>query len=189
MPRVKRGSKRRNRRKKFLSLTKGQFQRRSKLYRYAKEASERSLKFAYIGRRLKKRDFRSLWIIRIGAAARQHGMTYSKFMHGLSLAEIELNRKMLAEMAAQDPDAFAKIAAVVREKLAAKGVPLADGPAYPEPDPIEAAAVAEVEEATEEEVEQAEASADDDSDEDDEDDGDEEAGDESEADEDDKKDD
>ena len=114
MPRVKRGSKRRERRKKFLSLTKGQFQNKSKLYRYAKEAAERSLKFAYVGRRLKKRDFRSLWIIRIAAAARQNGISYSKLIHGMTLAGIDINRKMLAEMAVRDPEGFARLVEQVR---------------------------------------------------------------------------
>ena len=103
MPRVKRGSKRRERRKKILSQAKGYFQRKSKLFRYAKEAVERGQKFAYIGRKLKKRDFRSLWIIRIGAASRLHELSYSQFMHGLKLAEISLNRKILSEMAIHDP--------------------------------------------------------------------------------------
>ena len=122
MPRVKRGSKRRERRKKFLSLTKGQFQNKSKLYRYAKEAAERSLKFAYIGRRLKKRDFRSLWIIRIAAAARQNGISYSKLIHGLSLAGIDINRKMLAEMAVRDAEGFARLVEQVRPHVGGAAV-------------------------------------------------------------------
>jgi large subunit ribosomal protein L20 len=117
VPRVKRGSKRRERRKKFLSITKGQFQNKSKLYRYAKEAAERSLKFAYVGRRLKKRDFRSLWIIRIAAAARQNGISYSKLIHGMSLAGIDINRKMLAEMAVRDAEGFARLVEQVRPHL------------------------------------------------------------------------
>ena len=136
MPRVKRGSKRRERRKKFLSLTKGQFQNKSKLYRYAKEAAERSLKFAYIGRRLKKRDFRSLWIIRIAAAARQNGISYSKLIHGLSLAGIDINRKMLAEMAVHDAEGFARLVEQVRPHLggeAAESAPAATAPAAAAP--------------------------------------------------------
>ena len=109
MPRVKRGGKRRWKRKKILAQAKGYYQRKSKLYRYAKEAVDRSQKFAYIGRRLKKRDFRSLWIIRIAAAARASGLPYNQFIHGLKLAEIDLNRKMLAELAVQDPNAFAQL--------------------------------------------------------------------------------
>ena len=127
MPRVKRGSKRRERRKKFLSITKGQFQNKSKLYRYAKEAAERSLKFAYVGRRLKKRDFRSLWIIRIAAAARQNGISYSKLIHGMSLAGIDINRKMLAEMAVRDAEGFARLVEQVRPHLG--GAPAEAAPA------------------------------------------------------------
>lgn len=117
MPRVKRGNKRRLKRKKVLAQAKGFYQGKSKLYRYAKEAVDRAQKFAYVGRKLKKRDFRSLWIIRINAAARMHGLSYSKLIHGLSLAGIDLNRKMLAEMAARDPESFGQIAAKVREAL------------------------------------------------------------------------
>ncbi len=121
MPRVTRGSKRRNRRKKILSAAKGYYQRKSKLFRYAKEAVERGRKFAYIGRRLKKRDFRSLWIIRIGAAARLHGLSYNKLIHGLKLAEIDLNRKMLSEMAIRDAKGFEQVAALARAALEAQG--------------------------------------------------------------------
>ena len=119
MPRVTRGPRRRQKRKKILARAKGYYQAKSKLYRYAREAVDRSLKFAYIGRRLKKRDFRSLWIIRIAAGARQHGLSYSRFMHGLKLAGIELNRKILAEMAVRDPDAFGKLSAQVSRALEA----------------------------------------------------------------------
>ena len=119
MPRVRRGSSRRQKRKKILARAKGYYQAKSKLYRYAREAVDRSLKFAYIGRRLKKRDFRSLWIIRIGAGVRQHGLSYSRFMHGLKLAGIEINRRMLAEMAVRDPDTFGKLVAKVSEALKA----------------------------------------------------------------------
>src|SRR3569832_614270 len=86
MPRAKRGNKRTEKRKKILDLAKGYRGTKSKLYRSAKESVERGLKFAYTGRKLKKRDFRSLWIVRIGAAARVNGLNYSQFMHGLSLA-------------------------------------------------------------------------------------------------------
>ena len=96
MPRAKRGNKRLERRKKILKLAKGYRGTKSKLYRSAKESVERGLNFAYTGRKLKKRDFRSLWIVRIGAAARLNGMNYSQFMHGLKLAGIELDRKILA---------------------------------------------------------------------------------------------
>src|SRR5258705_13399590 len=103
MPRVKRGTKRRARRKKILDRASGYFLTKSKLYRPAKEAVERGLKFAYTGRRLKKRDFRSLWIVRIGAAARLHDLSYNRLIHGLKLAGIDLDRKMLADIASQDP--------------------------------------------------------------------------------------
>jgi len=109
VPRVKRGIKRRWKRKKILAQVKGYYQRKSKLYRYAKEAVDRSQKFSYIGRRLKKRDFRSLWIIRIAAGARANGLSYNRFIYGLKLADIELNRKMLAELAVQDPGAFTQL--------------------------------------------------------------------------------
>lgn len=117
MPRVKRGSKRRARRKKILAQAKGYFQAKSKLFRYAKEAVDRSLKFAYIGRKLKKRDFRGLWIIRINAAARLNGLSYSRLIRGLNLAGVGLNRKMLADIAVRDADGFAKIAAQAKQAL------------------------------------------------------------------------
>ena len=106
MPRVKRGTKRRASRAKTLDRASGYFLTKSKLHRAAQEAVERALKFAYIGRRQKKRDFRSLWIVRIGAACRAGGISYSKFMHGLKSAGIELDRKVLAEVAAADEAAF-----------------------------------------------------------------------------------
>ena len=114
MPRAKRGNKRTEKRKKILDLAKGYRGTKSKLYRSAKESVERGLKFAYTGRKLKKRDFRSLWIVRIGAAARVNGLNYSQFMHGLTLAGIELDRKALADLAANSPDAFAELAASAR---------------------------------------------------------------------------
>jgi large subunit ribosomal protein L20 len=109
MPRVKRGSSRRDQRKKLLARAKGYFLGKSKLYKFAKEATERAGNFAYVGRRRKKRDFRRLWIIRINAAARQHEMSYSQFVAGLRRAGIALDRKSLAEIAATDPAAFAKL--------------------------------------------------------------------------------
>ena len=115
MPRVKRGSVRRAKRKKLLARTKGFFGTKSKLYRAAKEAGDRAAKFAYIGRRLKKRDFRRLWIVRINAAAREHGLSYSQFMHGLMAAGIELDRKSLADLAATEPAAFAQLALQAKE--------------------------------------------------------------------------
>ncbi len=117
MPRVKRGNKRRLKRKKVLAKAKGYYQGKSKLYRYAKEAVDRGQKFAYIGRKLKKRDFRSLWIIRINAAARINGLSYSRLIHGLGVAGIDINRKMLAEMGVRDPEAFALLAAKVKAAL------------------------------------------------------------------------
>jgi large subunit ribosomal protein L20 len=119
VPRVTRGTKRRHRRKRILSKAKGFYQAKSKLFRYAKEAVDRSEKFAYIGRKLKKRDFRSLWIVRISAAARVHGLSYSKLIHGLHLAGIDLNRKMLSEMAVRDAAGFGQVAAKVKEALEA----------------------------------------------------------------------
>ena len=118
MPRAKRGNKRLERRKKILKLAKGYRGTKSKLYRSAKESVERGLKFAYTGRKLKKRDFRSLWIVRIGAAARLNGLNYSQFMHGLKVAGIELDRKILADLAANSPDAFTALAGQVKGALA-----------------------------------------------------------------------
>jgi large subunit ribosomal protein L20 len=109
MPRVKRGSKRRERRKKLLGLAKGYFLNKGKLYRAAKEAVDRAGNFAYVGRKRKKRDFRRLWIIRINAAARQHELSYSQFIAGLKRAGVELDRKSLADIAARDPQAFARL--------------------------------------------------------------------------------
>jgi large subunit ribosomal protein L20 len=109
MPRVKRGSHRTDKRRKVLKLAKGYFLNKSKLYRAAKEAVDRAGRFAYIGRRLKKRDFRRLWIIRINAAARANEMTYSQFIAGLKRAGIELDRKTLADVAVRDPQAFTKL--------------------------------------------------------------------------------
>jgi len=117
MPRVKRGNKRLERRKKILKLAKGYRGTKSKLYRSAKESVERGLNFAYTGRKLKKRDFRSLWIVRIGAAARLNGLNYSQFMHGLKLAGIELDRKVLADLAANTPVAFKEVAVQAKNAL------------------------------------------------------------------------
>jgi len=117
MPRAKRGNKRLEKRKKILKLAKGYRGTKSKLYRSAKESVERGLNFAYTGRKLKKRDFRSLWIVRIGAAARLNGLNYSQFMHGLKLAGIELDRKVLADLAANTPDAFAQVAVQAKNAL------------------------------------------------------------------------
>jgi len=123
VPRVKRGSKRRESRKKVLALAKGFFLTKSKLHRAAQEAVEKSLKYGYVGRKLKKRDFRSLWIVRIGAAAKLSGLSYSRFMDGIKKAGIGLNRKVLADMAYNDPAAFANIAAQANAALEAAGTP------------------------------------------------------------------
>ncbi|MCL4846700.1 MAG: 50S ribosomal protein L20 [Acidobacteria bacterium] len=114
MPRVKRGTVRRAKRKKLLERAKGYYQTKSKLYRAAKEAVDRALSFAYVGRKRKKRDFRQLWIQRINAAAREHGLTYGQFMHGLKTAGMTIDRKMLADMAATQPEAFAGLVARVK---------------------------------------------------------------------------
>ncbi len=119
MPRVKRGSKRRNRRKKILRLAKGYFLTKSKLFRAAKEAVDRAGRFAYIGRRLKKRDFRRLWIIRINAAARLQGLSYSQFIAGLKRAGVDLDRKSLADLAVRDPGAFSQLVETAKKATAA----------------------------------------------------------------------
>jgi large subunit ribosomal protein L20 len=120
MPRAKRGNKRLERRKKILKLAKGYRGTKSKLYRSAKESVERGLNFAYTGRKLKKRDFRSLWIVRIGAAARLNGLNYSQLMHGLKLAGVELDRKVLADLAVNQPDAFKEVSAQAKNALETK---------------------------------------------------------------------
>src|SRR5918912_762174 len=106
MPRVKRGTVRRAKRKKLLARAKGFYQTKSKLYRAAKEAVDTAAKYAYVGRKNKKRDFRRLWVVRINAAARQNGLTYSQLMRGLKAAGITLDRKMLASLAATQANAF-----------------------------------------------------------------------------------
>jgi large subunit ribosomal protein L20 len=110
MPRVKRGTKRRAKRKKILERASGYYLTKSKLYRSAKESVERALKFAYTGRRQKKRQYRSLWIVRIGAAAKLNGISYSQFISGLKKSGIELDRKILADLAVKDPAAFTSLA-------------------------------------------------------------------------------
>lgn len=120
MPRAKRGNKRLERRKKILKLAKGYRGTKSKLYRSAKESVERGLNFAYTGRKLKKRDFRSLWIVRIGAAARLNGLNYSQLMHGLKLAGVELDRKVLADLAVNQPEAFTAVTAQAKNALDGK---------------------------------------------------------------------
>ncbi|MEE9168228.1 MAG: 50S ribosomal protein L20 [bacterium] len=114
MPRASNNVASRRRRKRFLKQAKGYWGRRSNNYRIAREAVEKGLQYAYRDRRVKKRDFRRLWIVRINAAARLHGLSYSKFMDGLKKKQIELDRKTLAELAVHDPAAFSEIAAMVK---------------------------------------------------------------------------
>lgn len=111
MPRVKRGTVRAAKRKKMLKLAKGYFLTKSKLYRSAKESVDKALNYAFVGRRRKKRDFRQLWVVRINAAARLNGLSYGRLINGLKAANIALDRKSLAELAVNHPEAFAKIAA------------------------------------------------------------------------------
>ena len=110
MPRVKRGTKRHNRRKKLLSLAKGYYLGKSKLYKFAKESVEKALGYAYRDRKVRKREFRRLWIVRIGAAARQNGLNYNQFISGLKTAGVDMDRKILADLAVQDPAAFTRLA-------------------------------------------------------------------------------
>ena len=114
MPRVKTGTVRRQRHKKVLKQAKGFYSGRRKHFRKAKEQVERSLRYAYRDRRNRKRDFRSLWIVRINAACRLHDISYSVFMHKLKLANIELDRKILADMAMSDESAFTDLVAKVK---------------------------------------------------------------------------
>jgi large subunit ribosomal protein L20 len=118
MPRVKRGTKRIARRKKILKRAKGFFLTKSKLHRSAKEAVDRALRFATRDRRAKKRQFRRLWIQRLGAAARLNGLSYSQFMHGLKKAGIGVDRKVLADMAVRDAAGFAALASQAKSALA-----------------------------------------------------------------------
>lgn len=118
MPRAKGGPKTRRRHKKIMKLAKGYVGGRRKTYRQARETVERGLTYAYRDRRQKKRDFRGLWIIRINAAARMHGVSYSRLMAGLKAAGVAVDRKMLAALAVQDPAGFEKIVAVAREHAA-----------------------------------------------------------------------
>jgi large subunit ribosomal protein L20 len=117
MPRVKRGTVRRANRRKLAKLTKGYFLTKSKLYRSMKEAADKAGRYAFRDRRRKKRDFRRLWILRISAAARSHELTYSQFIHGLKTLGIELDRKMLAEMAVKDQLAFTELAGKVKQTV------------------------------------------------------------------------
>ncbi len=118
MARVKGAMMTRKRRNKILKLAKGYWGAKSKHYKMANEQVMKSLQYAYVGRRLKKRDFRQLWIARISAGCKMNGMNYSTFMHGLKLANVEINRKMLAEMAVNDKAAFTQLTELAKSKLA-----------------------------------------------------------------------
>lgn len=118
MARVKRAMMTRKRRNKVLKLAKGYWGAKSKHFKMAKQAVMKSGNYAYIGRRLKKRDFRRLWITRISAACKLNGMNYSSFMHGLKLAEVQIDRKMLSELATNDAAAFTQLTQLAKSKLA-----------------------------------------------------------------------
>ena len=120
MPRVKRGTVRRAKRKRLLARAKGFYQTKGKLYRAAKQAVDTAAKYAYVGRKNKKREYRRLWVIRINAAARDNGLSYSQLMRGLKAAGISIDRKMLADMAATESAAFAKVAAQAKAALPAQ---------------------------------------------------------------------
>ena len=115
--RIKRGVNAVKKRRKILKLAKGYFGAKSKLYRVARQAVMKSLSYAYVGRKAKKRDFRRLWIARINAGCRANGMSYSTFMHGLKLAEVNLNRKVLADMAINDPAGFTALTETAKAQL------------------------------------------------------------------------
>lgn len=119
MPRAKRGTKARHRRKKVLKLAKGYVGGRRKQYRQARETVEKGLTYAYRDRRVRKREFRSLWIVRINAAARLHGLSYSQLMHGLKCGNVGIDRKILADAAFRDPDGFKEYAQIAKANLAA----------------------------------------------------------------------
>lgn len=118
MARIKMSVNAKKRRRKVFKLAKGYFGAKSKQYRAATEQVARSLRYAYIGRRLRKRDFRKLWIARINAAVRPYGLSYSRFINGLKLADVNVNRKILADLAVNDPAAFGKIVELAKSKLA-----------------------------------------------------------------------
>ena len=116
--RIKRGVNAAKKRRKIMKLSKGYFGAKSKLYRAARQAVMKSLNYAFVGRRRKKRDFRKLWIARINAACRLNGMSYSTFMHGLKLADVNLNRKVLADIAVNDAAGFTALTETAKAKLA-----------------------------------------------------------------------
>ena len=119
MPRTKGGYKTRRRRKKRLKLAKGQYGAKSKLFRTATESVDKGQAYAYFGRKLRKRNFRRLWVARINAAVRQHGLTYSRFINALKKANILLDRKVLSDMAIKDPAGFDKLAAMAKQQVPA----------------------------------------------------------------------
>jgi len=119
VPRAKRGTKRHDKRKKLLRLAKGYYLNKSKLYKFAKESVDKALGYAYRDRKVRKREFRKLWIIRIGAAARENGLNYNQLIHGLKVAGVDLDRKVLADIALQDPAAFTKLAETAKKAAAA----------------------------------------------------------------------
>ncbi|MCX7974723.1 MAG: 50S ribosomal protein L20 [Candidatus Aminicenantes bacterium] len=118
MPRVKRGPRKKERRKKILKLAKGYWGAKSRNYRTAKEAVEKALQYAYRDRRTRKRDFRRLWIIRIKAASEARGLSYSRFIHGLKKMKVEIDRKILADLAIRFPETFNRIVDQVKEAIA-----------------------------------------------------------------------
>ena len=119
MARIKRAVITRKRRKRILKLAKGYWGSKSKHFKMANQAVMKSLTYAYVGRKLKKRDFRKLWITRISAACQANGMNYSRFMHGLKLSGIDLNRKMLSEMAIHEPEAFTELCGTAKGAIGA----------------------------------------------------------------------
>ena len=123
MPRVKRGNVRRAKRKKLLARAKGFYQTKSKLYRSAKESVDTALKYAFVGRRRKKRDFRRLWVVRINAAARENGLTYGQLIAGLKAAGNPIDRKRLADLAVTSPAAFARLAKTAADAKRRAGTP------------------------------------------------------------------
>ena len=137
MPRVKRGTVRRAKREKLLTLAKGYYANKSKLYRAAKESVDTALKYAFVGRRRKKRDFRRLWVIRINAAVRQHGLNYGQFINGLKNAGVTLDRKSLSELAISSPTAFATLAAQARAAAKTAGGAAPPPPVVSQPAAVE----------------------------------------------------
>jgi large subunit ribosomal protein L20 len=118
MARATRGVKGRRRHKKWLKLAKGSFGRRKTIYKAARATAEKGLQHAYVARKLNKRNYRALWIQRINAAAREHGLSYSRFMHGLKTHEVDLDRKVLADLAVHDPKAWAELVELAKQPAA-----------------------------------------------------------------------